>query len=84
MVGEATFHDMIDAGLLGVEVDHRDNPEDGRAWLRQLAAENSLLVTGSSDYHGTGKPNRLGEHTTAPDVLEKIVELATGHAVVQQ
>lgn len=83
VVGEPTFHDMIDAGLLGVEVDHRDNPAEGRAWLRQLAAENSLLVTGSSDYHGTGKPNLLGEFTTAPEVLEQITALASGSPVIR-
>ncbi|MCC3273947.1 PHP domain-containing protein [Arthrobacter zhangbolii] len=82
VVGEATFHEMIDAGLLGVEVDHRDNPEEGRQWLRRLAGENSLLVTGSSDYHGTGKPNRLAEFTTDPAVLVRIAELGTGSAVV--
>ena len=83
VVSESTFHDMIDAGLAGVEADHRDNPIEGREWLRKLAAENSLLVTGSSDYHGTGKPNVLGEFTTAPEVLEKIEALATGSAVVR-
>ncbi|MFJ7750501.1 PHP domain-containing protein [Arthrobacter sp. NPDC097144] len=83
VVGEPTFREMIDAGLLGVEVDHRDNPDQGRAWLRKLAAENSLLVTGSSDYHGTGKPNRLGECTTAPEVLEQIELRATGSPVIR-
>ena len=82
VVGESTFHEMIDAGLLGVEVDHRDNPEAGRDWLRRLAKRNSLLVTGSSDYHGTGKPNRLAENTTDPAVLRRIAELGTGAAVV--
>ena len=82
VVDESTFHDMIDAGLLGVEVDHRDNPPEGRAWLRRLAAEHSLLVTGSSDYHGSGKPNVLGEFTTEPAVLEKIGELATGTPMI--
>ncbi|MEO8906800.1 MAG: phosphatase, partial [Microbacteriaceae bacterium] len=37
-----------------------------------------LVVTGSSDYHGSGKPNRLAENTTAPEVLARIVEAATG------
>ncbi|KAD4060455.1 PHP domain-containing protein [Arthrobacter yangruifuii] len=82
VVGEDTFSEMIDAGLLGVEVDHRDNPEQGRAWLRRLAKDNDLLVTGSSDYHGTGKPNRLGEFTTEPAVLERLAGLGTGAAVV--
>lgn len=83
VVGEATFREMIDAGLMGVEVDHRDNPDEGRAWLRRLAEENSLLMTGSSDYHGTGKPNRLGECTTAPEVLEQIEFRATGSPVIR-
>ena len=74
---------MIDAGLSGLEVNHRDNPEEGREFLRKLAARHGLLVTGSSDYHGLGKPNRLGENLTAPDVLERIEELGTGTAVVR-
>lgn len=82
IVGDSTFADMIDAGLLGVEVDHRDNPEEGRQRLRALAGRHGLLMTGSSDYHGTGKPNRLGEFTTAPAVLERILELGTGSAPV--
>ncbi|MDD7835341.1 MULTISPECIES: PHP domain-containing protein [Paenarthrobacter] len=82
-VGEATYRDMIDAGLLGVEVEHRDNPEEGRRFLRGLAAEHGLLMTGSSDYHGTGKPNLLGENLTSPEVLARIEELATGSTVVR-
>ena len=74
------FHDMIDAGLLGVEVEHRDNPPEGRQWLRTLAHETGLLMTGSSDYHGAGKPNLLGENLTSPEALERIVDLATGTA----
>lgn len=83
VVGERTYNEMIDAGLLGLEVDHRDNSEEGRAWLRKLAAAKGLLVTGSSDYHGAGKPNLLGENLTAPEVLARIEELATGTAVVR-
>jgi len=83
VVGERTYLEMIDAGLAGVEIEHRDNPQDGRAYLRRLAAEHSLLVTGSSDYHGTGKPNLLGENTTSAEVLERITELGTGTPVVR-
>ncbi|WP_125609683.1 PHP domain-containing protein [Specibacter cremeus] len=78
VVAEQTYQDMIDAGLLGLEVDHRDNPADGRAWLRRLAARKDLIVTGSSDYHGAGKPNMLGENLTSQDALERILELGTG------
>ncbi|KNH16942.1 metal-dependent phosphoesterase [Arthrobacter sp. ZBG10] len=83
IVGEQTYRDMIDAGLAGVEIDHRDNPEEGREFLRGLAARHDLLVTGSSDYHGTGKPNLLGENVTSPEVLARIESQATGTAVVR-
>ena len=83
IVGEQTYRDMIDAGLLGLEVDHRDNSAEGQIWLRKLAAEKGLLVTGSSDYHGAGKPNLLGENLTSPAVLARIEELGTGTAVVR-
>ncbi|MCR1161399.1 PHP domain-containing protein [Paenarthrobacter sp. UW852] len=83
IVGERTYREMVDAGLLGVEVDHRDNPEDGRRFLREMAARHGLLMTGSSDYHGAGKPNLLGENTTPADVLARIEDLATGSKVVR-
>ncbi|MGO4246961.1 PHP domain-containing protein [Paenarthrobacter sp. RAF54_2] len=83
IVGERTYREMIDAGLLGLEIEHRDNPEEGRGFLRNMASEHGLLITGSSDYHGAGKPNRLGENLTSPDVLAKIEELATGSTVVR-
>lgn len=82
VVGEETFEQMIEAGLLGLEIEHRDNPEVGRKYLRALALEHDLIVTGSSDYHGTGKPNRLGENTTSPEMLQRILEAGTGSAPV--
>lgn len=83
IVRDRTYGEMIDAGLAGLEIDHRDNPEEGRAFLRRLAAQHGLLVTGSSDYHGTGKPNLLGENLTAPEVFARIEELGTGSSVVR-
>lgn len=73
---------LVDAGLDGVEVWHRDNDEASRRVLLADAERYGLLVTGSSDYHGFGKPNRLGEHTTEPEVLAEIVRRATGWAPV--
>ena len=63
---------MADAGLAGVEVYHRENSEPNRARLLEFARDRELLVTGSSDYHGAGKPNRLGENTTARETVEAI------------
>jgi 3',5'-nucleoside bisphosphate phosphatase len=75
----AHFEEMIDAGLLGVEVYHRDVPETARKWLLELAEKHNLVVTGSSDYHGLeGKPNRLGENTTSKEMLDRILALGTG------
>jgi hypothetical protein len=69
------IEEMVAAGLVGLEVDHRDHDAAARSRLRAIAAAHDLLVTGSSDYHGTGKPNRLGENHTQPEVLEQIVAL---------
>ena len=74
---------LVDAGLFGLEIDHRDNTDDGKVWLRELAAKYGLELTGASDYHGEGKPNRLAENTTAPEVLEKLLARGTGSAPVQ-
>ena len=68
---------MIDAGLAGLEVAHRDNPDESRAVLMTMAAEHDLIVTGSSDYHGRGKPNRIGENLTSVHSLTRIREQAT-------
>jgi predicted metal-dependent phosphoesterase TrpH len=73
---------MASAGLAGLEVNHRDHTEAARAHLRILARELGLLVTGSSDYHGAGKDNRLGENTTDPDVLEALLAQARGVEVL--
>ena len=63
-----------DAGLAGLEVDHRDHSPAQRLRLGALADRLGLLVTGSSDYHGAGKPNLLGENTTDRAVLDRIEE----------
>ena len=81
-VDDSVIGKLADAGLAGIEVDHRDNPPEARVLLRELAADLGLLVTGASDYHGTGKPNRLGENTTDPEVFAALVEQATGADVV--
>ncbi|HVB27544.1 MAG TPA: PHP domain-containing protein [Mycobacteriales bacterium] len=70
---------LAQAGLAGLEADHPDHDSSDRARLRALAGELGLLVTGSSDYHGSRKPRiGLGQHTTAPEVYQAIVDGATG------
>ena len=57
---------LVEAGLDGIEIYHRDHSDDEKVQLLQIAKENELIVTGSSDYHGTGKQNQLAEFTTHP------------------
>ena len=65
--------ELAGAGLAGLEVDHPDHDEAAREGLRTLAADLGLLVTGASDYHGTGKSIAIGSNTTSPDALEAII-----------
>ncbi|MFZ4107409.1 MAG: PHP domain-containing protein [Candidatus Planktophila sp.] len=66
------FKALVDAGLNGIEVDHRDQNPEERAMLRAIAKELDLAITGASDYHGSGKLNSLGEYGTSPDQWEKL------------
>ncbi|MEJ1921628.1 PHP domain-containing protein [Microbacterium sp. KHB019] len=69
---------LIAAGLGGFEIDHRENTEQGKRTLQKLASKHDLIVTGSSDYHGAGKPNRPGENTTSDEMVARIIAQATG------
>jgi len=82
VVGDDVIEEMVRAGLGGLEVDHRDHDEAAREHLRALARRWDLVVTGSSDYHGDGKQNLLGENTTEPEQLERILAQATGSSPV--
>ena len=83
IVNSTHFEGLVEAGLQGIEVDHRDQNSSERAMLRAIANELNLLVTGASDYHGNGKVNSLGEFQTAPDQWEKLESLADKRRVVQ-
>ncbi|WP_349901708.1 PHP domain-containing protein [Parafrigoribacterium humi] len=83
VISEERIGALVDAGLFGLEIHHRENTDSGRARLFELAHRYGLAVTGSSDYHGEGKPNRLAENTTEPEVLAQIVAEATGSAPFQ-
>jgi predicted metal-dependent phosphoesterase TrpH len=76
------FADLVTAGLNGIEVDHRDQNPDERAMLRVIAQELDLVVTGSSDYHGTGKMNLLAENHTSREQWQKLESQADARRVV--
>ncbi len=66
---------LVGHGLDGIEVDHADHDDDARTQLRRIAEDHGLIMTGSSDYHGTGKSTdfRLGANTTDPEQFERLL-----------
>jgi predicted metal-dependent phosphoesterase TrpH len=76
------FSELVAAGLSGIEVDHRDQNPDERAMLRTIANELDLVITGSSDYHGTGKLNSLAENHTHREQWEKLESQSNARRVV--
>jgi|SRR5450759_2027642 predicted metal-dependent phosphoesterase TrpH len=83
VVDDSVIEAMAAAGMAGLEVHHRDHSGDQVRHGLDLATSLDLFVTGSSDYHGDGKPNLLGENTTDPAVLQRIEDLATGVQVLR-
>jgi predicted metal-dependent phosphoesterase TrpH len=76
VVGDEVVAAMAQAGLAGLEVDHPDHDENDRHRLRELAAAYGLVVTGSSDDHGTFTGDRIGCETTDPSQYEALVARA--------
>lgn len=64
---------LISEGLDGLEVWHRGNSPEQRERLLTICRRHQLLVTGGSDWHGKGKPNKLGENLTDEATVEEIV-----------
>lgn len=88
MRGEKINSDSLmalkEAGLNGIEVDHRDHSAEERLNLRNIAAELDLVVTGSSDFHGSGKLNLIGENVTSPEHWERLESLADDRRVIKK
>lgn len=82
VVDETVIEEMAAAGLGGIEADHLDHTPQAARRARDLVQSLDLVVTGSSDFHGDGKPNRLADRTTSAHALEAILAQATGSAPV--
>lgn len=80
----SNFEELKKAGLDGIEVDHRDHGAEERLNLRKIAEELDLIVTGSSDFHGTGKLNLIGENVTSPEHWERLESHANQRRVVRK
>jgi 3',5'-nucleoside bisphosphate phosphatase len=82
IVPDRLIIELAGAGLVGLEADHEDHSPPERAHVRALADDLGLIVTGSSDFHGTHKAVALGAFLTAPEAYEKIVAAAHGVPVL--
>ncbi|MFE1104193.1 PHP domain-containing protein [Nocardiopsis alba] len=69
---------MVAAGLGGIEADHPSHRRSQAAFWRGVASDLGVVVTGSSDDHGTLSGRRLGCRTTAPEAFEELIAPATG------
>jgi len=79
-----SFKSMVEAGLDGIEISHRDQSEEERELLREVVAQYGIIATGSSDYHGNGKLNELAEFTTKPEDFEALEARAYARRVVRK
>lgn len=78
---EATLAELMSVGLSGLEVDHQDHDTVARERLRAIARNLGLVVTGSSDHHGTGKvDHELGCNTTSPEDYHRLLDLVAASA----
>ena len=76
-VPDEVLEQMIEAGLDGIECGHPDHEPEAAQRYRALARERELVITGSSDCHGTRyDPVRLGSVTTDPAEFARLKERA--------
>jgi predicted metal-dependent phosphoesterase TrpH len=76
VVPDELIAELAAAGLTGLEADHDDHSPAEREHVRGLARDLGLVVTGSSDFHGSNKTVRLGACTTSPDQYGRLVAAA--------
>jgi len=56
---ETVFQELLEAGLMGLEVYHPHHSLSQIQRLEKLCEEYGILKTGGSDYHGTGEINQF-------------------------
>lgn len=75
-LGFETILDMRAKGLFALEVTHPEQQPEDQEKLRQWCGRLEIPYTGGSDYHGSGKPNRLGQGYTRPEVFQLLKQEA--------
>jgi len=64
---EDVLKELVDAGLMGVEVYHPNHTRSQTEQLERLCAKYGLLMTGGSDYHG---PTANGTEVSSLNMLQ--------------
>jgi predicted metal-dependent phosphoesterase TrpH len=82
IVPDSLIVELAGAGLVGLEADHEDHTPAQRVHMRAMAVELGLVVTGSSDFHGSNKTVQLGARLTAPAAYQQILIAARGAAPI--
>ncbi|MBQ9903093.1 MAG: PHP domain-containing protein [Clostridia bacterium] len=76
-----TLGDLIRAGIHGIELYHPRNTQEHMAVIRQAAADNGLLLTGGTDFHGYFSEeiqrHPLGSFTATDEMLARFDELSS-------
>lgn len=81
LLSEAVIADMAEAGLFDIERDHHDHVPEDRTDAECIAREMGLAMSGSFNYHGMGKSNRIGENTMDPRVIVEITARGVAEVV---
>ena len=61
---ETTLKELVEAGLMGVEVYHPTHTPKQTETLKKWCTEYNLIMTGGSDYHGPAPDFKASEATT--------------------
>lgn len=66
--------ELVQAGLMGIEVHHPDHGSKAVEQAREAAARYGLMRTGGSDYHGrNGSPTAVGARSILDEEAGKRV-----------
>lgn len=69
---------VIDAGIMGLEAYYPEHSQSMINYYLGVAQQRSLLVTGGSDCHGSGKPEiHVGSMTIPYELLERLKKART-------
>lgn len=66
------IEDLVEAGLVGLEVDHPDHDAEARAFYGALAGRLGLVPTGASDWHGNEHGGMIGSNRTDRERVERL------------